>query len=256
MIAYEIAGSHGSYSLFVHGWLRSAASFAPLRHLAETCNERWIFADLRGYGRSRAMAGDDTVEEAAQDLLELMDGLGIVRARWVGHSMGGLIIQEVARLAPTRVDHLVGIAPVPLSGIALDAGALAVYESACRDPKARARILTRLTAGAGFDPPPEEWLARSLEETLPEALVRYLHSWGTRRDGTLPAQPSPIPMTLLLGCHDPAITQARVDQAFVPGYTHLDLHWIEDAGHFPLEEQPEAVRAYFQKPDGRSPNDQ
>ncbi|EQD56334.1 alpha/beta hydrolase fold protein, partial [mine drainage metagenome] len=130
MIASEIVGSRGPYSVFVHGWLRAQSAFEPLRTIAQERSERWILVDLRGYGRSRPATGQYTVDEAANDLIELTDALQVPAARWIGHSMGGLIIQKVAQFAPKKVTRLVGIAPVPLSGIALDPRAWSVYNSA------------------------------------------------------------------------------------------------------------------------------
>ncbi|MHB1543814.1 MAG: alpha/beta fold hydrolase [Gammaproteobacteria bacterium] len=249
MIAHEIVGSRGPYSIFVHGWLRAASAFAPLKSLAEDRSERWILADLRGYGRSRSVLGRYTMKEAAIDLLELMESLRIPAARWIGHSMGGLIIQKVAELAPGQVASLVGIAPVPVSGIALDHRARSVYEAACQDRDVRARILNHLTAGERFEPPQESWLAMSLEETLPAVLASYLDSWGSLEDISPPVQPSSIPLTLLVGTRDPAITPALIEREFVPRYTALSMHRIEGAGHFPVEERLDAMRAYFAQPD-------
>ncbi|EWH01227.1 alpha/beta hydrolase [Halomonas sp. BC04] len=43
----------------------------------------------------------------AQDLLALMDRLGIERAHLLGHSMGGKVVITLARLAPERVASLI-----------------------------------------------------------------------------------------------------------------------------------------------------
>jgi 3-oxoadipate enol-lactonase len=37
----------------------------------------YAFIDLRGYGWSRALAGDHTAEEAASDIIAVADHLGI-----------------------------------------------------------------------------------------------------------------------------------------------------------------------------------
>ncbi len=247
MIACEIVGSGGPYSIFVHGWLRAGSAFDPLKAIACEHSQRWILVDLRGYGRSRGEAGLYTMDEAADDLIRLADALAIPRARWVGHSMGGLIIQKVAEKAPARVTDLVGIAPVPRSGIALDLRAHELYEASCHDPEARTRILRHLAAGIRFEPPPESWIATSLRETIPGALRAYLESWGRVERVPDPARPCPIPMTLLVGSRDPAITDALIEREFVPAYPALTIHRIEDAGHFPIEEQPDALCAYFSR---------
>lgn len=60
--------------------------------------------DNRGIGGSTG--GPSTLEGMARDALAVLDHLGWERAHVVGHSMGGVIAQQVALLAPDRVRSL------------------------------------------------------------------------------------------------------------------------------------------------------
>jgi pimeloyl-ACP methyl ester carboxylesterase len=62
--------------------------------------------DNRGIGGSVGGDGRLTIEDMAGDALAVMDALGFERFHVVGHSMGGVIAQEVALSAPTRVSSL------------------------------------------------------------------------------------------------------------------------------------------------------
>lgn len=63
--------------------------------------------DHRGVGRSSAAPLVSTSEQLADDLLKLMDALGIEQAHLVGHSTGGAIGQHVALREPQRLRSLV-----------------------------------------------------------------------------------------------------------------------------------------------------
>ena len=66
----------------------------------------------------------ESIESMAQWALELLDGLNIHAAHWVGHSMGSLIALHAAGSAPTRVLSLamLGTAyPMPVGAALLDA---------------------------------------------------------------------------------------------------------------------------------------
>jgi aminoacrylate hydrolase len=67
---------------------------------------RCVSFDNRGIGRSGLPPGDLTIEAMANDALALMDSQGIDRFHVAGHSMGGLIAQEVALRARVRVISL------------------------------------------------------------------------------------------------------------------------------------------------------
>ncbi|MCB9764295.1 MAG: alpha/beta fold hydrolase [Alphaproteobacteria bacterium] len=74
----------------------------------DALRERYRLAilDNRGFGRSAALKGRLTIERMADDVLGVMDALGWERAHVAGHSMGGLIAQQLALQAPERVRSL------------------------------------------------------------------------------------------------------------------------------------------------------
>lgn len=69
---------------------------------------RVILHDHRGTGRSdRALQAELDVDDMADDLLALMDGLGLDRVRLVGHAAGGVIGLAIALRRPERLVSLV-----------------------------------------------------------------------------------------------------------------------------------------------------
>jgi 3-oxoadipate enol-lactonase len=56
--------------------------------------------DTRGHGKSAAPAGEYTLEQLADDVKGLLDGLGIKQTHWAGLSMGGMIGQAFALKYP------------------------------------------------------------------------------------------------------------------------------------------------------------
>ena len=68
---------------------------------------RLILLDNRDSGKSSSCSETYTTETMAQDILGLMDHLGITRAHLLGTSMGGMIAQQVALVAPEKVISLV-----------------------------------------------------------------------------------------------------------------------------------------------------
>lgn len=67
-----------------------------------------IAMDHRGHGKStRETSGDYSVERMADDIIRLMDHLQIDKAHYVGHSLGGLIGQDIGLRYPDRFHDLV-----------------------------------------------------------------------------------------------------------------------------------------------------
>lgn len=99
--------------VFVHGYLGGGMQWTEqVKAFSE--HFRVITPDLPGFGENHAMTTPETIRELAQYVLDELDRLEVDRFHLVGHSMGGMIVQEMVALAPERVDKLVlyGTGPV------------------------------------------------------------------------------------------------------------------------------------------------
>ncbi len=104
------AGS-GFPVLLCHGFPELWYSWRhQLRALAEA-GFRAIAPDQRGYGDTDAPPAIDayTIHHLVGDLTGLLDALGIEKACIVGHDWGGLVVWQMALLAPHRVAAVVGV---------------------------------------------------------------------------------------------------------------------------------------------------
>jgi pimeloyl-ACP methyl ester carboxylesterase len=68
---------------------------------------RFVTPDNRGAGRTECPAENWTIDTNADDIVALMDALGIDKAHLIGFSMGGSIAQSIALRYPERVEKLI-----------------------------------------------------------------------------------------------------------------------------------------------------
>jgi 3-oxoadipate enol-lactonase len=108
-IWYEDTGGVGPVVAFSHGFLMDREMFAA-NVAALVPDYRCITWDQRGFGKTGPATTPFTYWDSAQDLLGLLDHLGIERATLAGMSQGGFIALRAALLAPERVTALVLIA--------------------------------------------------------------------------------------------------------------------------------------------------
>ncbi|HVR90758.1 MAG TPA: pyrimidine utilization protein D [Novosphingobium sp.] len=105
---YESHGDAGAPPLILSSGLGGSANYwkPNIRALSE--HFRVIAYDHRGTGRSnRSLPEFVTVDDFADDMLVLMDALGVERAHLVGHAAGGVAGLALALKAPERLDRLV-----------------------------------------------------------------------------------------------------------------------------------------------------
>lgn len=102
---YETKGA-GPPLLLVPG-LGGLASFWQPHLEALAAHFTVVLHDHRGTGQSGIERIDYSIQQMADDVLQLMDHLGLERAHLVGHSTGGVIGQCLALDRPARIDRLV-----------------------------------------------------------------------------------------------------------------------------------------------------
>ena len=108
-IHYEKAGS-GPPLVLHHGTFGSGADFDDLGYVEALKQHRClILLDSRGHGDSDKPHDPAAYDPAlrAQDVLAVMDDLGVERADYFGYSLGGWVGFALARQAPERFNCLV-----------------------------------------------------------------------------------------------------------------------------------------------------
>jgi pimeloyl-ACP methyl ester carboxylesterase len=98
--------------LAVHGWPQHWWMWRDvIPALAE--RHRVVCPDLRGFGWSGQPAdGDFAKQRLADDMLALLDVLGIERAGYLGHDWGGWTGWLVALRAPERIERLMAVSTI------------------------------------------------------------------------------------------------------------------------------------------------
>jgi 2-succinyl-6-hydroxy-2,4-cyclohexadiene-1-carboxylate synthase len=114
----EIEGQ-GPPLVLLHGFTGSTRAWADIRP-AVVASATMVSIDLIGHGASAKPAdpGRYTLEHATNDLLALLDELGLETVDLLGYSMGGRVALHFALRAPQRLNRLILESASP--GIELD----------------------------------------------------------------------------------------------------------------------------------------
>lgn len=221
----------------LHGWFGYARGWGPLIDELDRDQFTYAFMDYRGYGDRQDVKGPYTLQQISIDTQALADQLGWQSFALVGHSMGGSAIQYVLADAPERVKCMVGITPVPATGVPFDEQGWALFSNAANDPDARRKILDFTTGNRLID----EWLDSmtnsSMKNSTPEAVAAYLDAWANT-DFSERIKGKPTPVLVIAGRHDPALGEEVCRSTWMEHYHDAQIQVLEDAGHYPMEEVP------------------
>jgi pimeloyl-ACP methyl ester carboxylesterase len=126
-VRFEVHGGGGPALVFVHGWSCDRTYWlGQVNHFAE--RYRVVAVDLAGHGESGLDRPAWTMASFGDDVVAVVDHLGLAETVLIGHSMGGDVIVEAARRLPGRVAGLVWVDVYSTLGeAALDETAVAEF---------------------------------------------------------------------------------------------------------------------------------
>lgn len=115
VVLHVAQAGEGTPILLVHGFPQTWYSWTAVAPLLVKQGFRCVIPDLRGLGDStRPLHGYDK-QTLGEDLVRLLDVLGIDRCAVVGHDWGGVVAFSIAARHPDRVTHL-GVVDVAIPG--------------------------------------------------------------------------------------------------------------------------------------------
>jgi pimeloyl-ACP methyl ester carboxylesterase len=219
--------------VFLHYWGGSHRTFEPV--IARLAPERGVVSyDHRGWGAARHLPGPYGIEQLADDVLDVVGGLGLGAYLLAGHSMGGKIAQIVAARRPEGLAGLVLIAPAPPQP-AVDAQSAEAmshaYDSRSTVSDALQHVLTR-----------QPLAARVHEQAIADSLAaedEARRAWplrGLTQDITAAAKAIDVPALVVAGQYDQVDPPASLEANLLPFIQDARMTVIEGTGHLsPLE---------------------
>ncbi len=107
-ISYKIFGVGEPTLVFVHGWSCDSRYWQKqVSYFSK--NYKIILIDLAGHGHSGMTREKYTMKAFGEDVQAVVEATKSQNVILIGHSFGGAIIAEAARLMPYRIKGLIGI---------------------------------------------------------------------------------------------------------------------------------------------------
>ncbi|WP_105373331.1 alpha/beta fold hydrolase [Neorhizobium huautlense] len=231
----QVSGA-GAPLVFVHGFTTTAEFW---REQVETFSSRHqvVRINLPGHGVSPRPAGRSyTIEAFANDVLEVFRKLDIRQAVLVGLSMGGTIAQSFTLAHPERVQALVLVGATP-HGLGEDVNVDNVLKAIDElgVVQASQNVIDRSFGSAAS----EDLLQFARQEVAqtPDFVAREAIASLNASDSRSRLADIRVPTLVVVGNED-IITPPAESVILADGIPDSRLEVIEDAGHFPMLEQP------------------
>lgn len=186
------------------------------------------------------IARAERIEEMASEVLSNAPQ----RFALAGQGLGGMVALEILRRASERVTRVALISTSPQAETPPEASAREPQVVAARSGRL-AEVLREIASEGGFAGsenrlPVMNKLVQMGQDLGPEGVVRHLRALQRRRDQQPVLRALEKPALVVCGAHDTKVPRKRQEVAaeLIP---HGELRVIEEAGHVPSLEAPEAL---------------
>jgi 3-oxoadipate enol-lactonase len=246
---FEVSGKEGAPPVVLHHPLATELSIWDELTAALEPGYRVIRLDARGHGKTDAPAGPYTMDELADDVVGLMDHLGVDKARFLGLSMGGFVGQVLGWRHPTRFHSLCLVSTSSNLTAARDVWAGRI-NAATANGMSKAIVDGSMQRWLSPDalankPALVARLGRMVAETPPAGFIGWCQAIMVF-DVTSRLEEIKLPVKIIAGALDPATTPemmklmhreiAGSEYAEIPGTAHM-LH-VEEPAEFHAEVLP------------------
>lgn len=223
--------------VLVHGHPFDRSMWRPQIEALVDSGWRIIAPDLRGYGESTVVEGVTRLKAFADDIVGLLDTLGIERCVLGGLSMGGQIVMECCRLYPERVRGIILAATFPRAETA--GGKQFRQQMAERllkegmGPYAD-EVLPKMVAPANIAALPSvaEHVLTMMRRAHPRGAAAALRGRAERPPYETTLAALDLPALIIVGDQDPFTTRDDAEQMHAL-LRRSELLWMAGVGHMP-----------------------
>lgn len=237
VLDYKVFGEGEKKVLFLHELFGDCTNYDSCLKYFNKKDFSFFMVDLRGYGLSKHILGKYNLQEAVDDVINLISHLNINEYILVAHSMSTMIAQHIAS-KDERVKKLILITPISYKGVK-------------STKKAKENLLFQVAKNNG-----------KIEEIVEQSSQRYNQKWKDYRINlayncsVLEARLGymsmylnidfdedekiniDIPIKILTGKYDfPVFSKNEVTKYFKE-FNDIELIECEEAGHYPMIECP------------------
>lgn len=245
-LTYDDQGS-GPAVILLHGFPLCRVMWQPQVKALSTAGYRVIAPDLRGFGRSALPLGPVTMDGYADDVIALMNEMGLGRAVVVGMSMGGYVLFNLLERYPKRLAGAVfaltrAAADDEAGKLRRSALAKAVAEGQPQVVVDAFREILFAPQTPASEPELVARVGKWMEATAPEGLIGGLLAMRERRDATaLLSKISKIAVpSLVIGAELDRAVPVEHSRAIAAGIPGAYLSVLPGVGHMANLEAPDA----------------
>lgn len=233
--------------LLIHGW-GGAGGYWRQTAISLSATNKVIVPDLPGTGRSQPVKSTQNLFDQVNNVIDMLDQLGVEQVQVVGHSLGGAMAILLADRQPDRFERLV----LTSTAFFINESQVQIYRTIMQGFKATFGFRNKLLASVPGVP---QLMAQRYfyripkdEKMLREGLLDYLKLHAGTAAACADDVPDPsipdaakrlrVPV-LLVVCHQDQITPVENVDYTADMISGCEVRWIDQCGHLPMVEQPE-----------------
>ena len=243
-ISYQVYGQGELTLVFVHGW--SCDSHYWQQQIDRFSQDfKVVTVDLAGHGNSVSNRDDYTIDSFALDVAAVVNNENLQQVILVGHSMGATVTVEAAHLLGDKVIGVISVDALLNVTLRVQPGAIpAIIAPFKADFSSAAEAFVDTMFLESAEPQLVDWIKRDMSSAPEKVAINSFENYLIYYSGDRSIKS-------FLNFHLPIVsinarqrpTNVDANREAIGDY---EVVFIEDSGHFPMLEKPEAFNELLQ----------
>ena len=238
ILNYKKFGNGDKKLIFLHELMGDCANYENCLNYFDKNFFTIFMVDLRGYGLSKNILGKYNLDEAVNDVINLVTNLTLTDYILVAHSMSSMIAQHITS-KDKRVKKLILLIPISYKGVK-------------STQKAKDNLLTQMEKNSGKIEDIVEQSSKRYNQTwrdyrinlaynssILEARIAYMNMYlNVDYESNFEKLEIDIPIKIITGKYDfPVFSKNEVEKYFQE-FKDVEIIEFKEAGHYPMIECP------------------
>lgn len=244
-ISYNVYGSGNVTLLFVHGWSCDSRYWREqVPYFAG--KYRVVTMDLAGHGHSGQGRKIYSVESFGQDVNAVMKDIDAKKVILIGHSFGGEITAEAARLAPGRVIGIIGVDTLHnLEEAISEEQVKQMADGFKKDFRPATKTFVEQMMVKDVNPELKQWIMDDMSSAPPNIAISAFEEYAAYLEKKKTANTfREIKAPVISVNADQWPTNIEANRRYMQSF---DIVIMKGVGHFPMLERPEEFNKLLER---------
>jgi pimeloyl-ACP methyl ester carboxylesterase len=252
LIGYKIIGNGPQRVIMMHSLFCDSTLYDPILNYLDLDSFTYLFPDFRGYGLSKDIPGNYSLEERCLDIEFLLSHLDWNCCYGVGHALGSTVLQKFNIMHPGCIEKMVLLAPVNIGISKMPPLLVPFVNDALSGNDTNLYEVIDLAMGSRYKESIIKWQLKKIRSTTLAVVLGASVKIASTVNIHDIVKNNTVPVLVVTGSYDLEWYRlGMIHKLLMDCYNNIEFIELKEASHYPMYELPmytvSLIESFFNK---------